>query len=574
MDWMTAHVDRRADPLVLWPDVKSIIMLGMNYGPETYDEPAPDAGNISVYARHRDYHDVIKGKLKQLAGWLVAYQGGDVKVFVDTAPVMEKPLAQAAGLGWQGKHTNLVSKDFGSWLFLGSIFTTLALEPDTPEPDHCGSCRACLDACPTDAFPAPYTIDARRCISYLTIEHKGAIDVEFRDKIGNRIYGCDACLAACPWNKFAKTAREMKLQARADLRAPPLVELATLDDAAFRAKFSGSPVKRIGRDRFIRNVLIAIGNSGDASLLPAVEARLSDAAPLVRAMAVWALIKLSKARAIALRAQNLHEQNEDVQAEWAALNGIVEKQAALQAQGVDVLLFNAPEVEAAISKADVLLVSAPPREFDPVLRDFAAAIARSKARKIIYLSTIGVYGNQDGGWVDETTPPEPYSERSAMRAKVEQQWLNLGVDHNKNVQILRLAGIYGPGQNALQNLKSGTARRIIKPGQVFNRIHVGDIGRAILAAMKTDLPSGIFNVTDDEPAPPQDVIAYAAQLLGMVPPPGQDFATAKMSEMARSFYSKNQRVSNRRLHDILKVELAYPTYREGIKALFEQGEGR
>jgi len=322
MNWMVTHADRRSDPKRLWPEVRSIIMLGMNYGPERYEEPPSVAGNISVYARHRDYHDVIKGKLKQLAGWLVAHAGGDVKVFVDTAPVMEKPLAQAAGLGWQGKHTNLVSQDFGSWLFLGSIFTTLALEPDAPAHDHCGSCRACLEACPTNAFPAPYQIDARRCISYLTIEHKGPIDVELREKMGNRIYGCDACLAACPWNKFASVAREIKLQARADLTAPPLAELVALDDAAFRVKFSGNPVKRIGRDRFIRNVLIAIGNSGDGSFLPAVEARLHDGAPLVRGMAVWALGRLSKARALALRAQNLHESDETVQAEWAALDGM------------------------------------------------------------------------------------------------------------------------------------------------------------------------------------------------------------------------------------------------------------
>lgn len=251
-----------------------------------------------------------------------------------------------------------------------------------------------------------------------------------------------------------------------------------------------------------------------------------------------------------------------------------EKQAALQAQGINALVFNAPEVEAALARADVVLVSAPPRVTDPTLQAYTAAIARSRAKKIIYLSTIGVYGHQDGGWVDETTPPEPYSERSAIRAKVEQQWLNLGADHGKNMQILRLSGIYGPGQNALHNLKSGTARRIVKPGQVFNRIHVGDIGRAILAAMETGLPSGIFNVTDDEPAPPQDVVTFAAELLGVTPPPEQDFATAPMIEMARSFYSKNQRVSNRRLRDILKVDLAYPTYREGIRALFEQGEGR
>ena len=251
----------------LWPEVRSIIVLGMNYGPD--HDPRDvlekrDRGAISVYAQNRDYHDVMKGRLKEIAGRIVAKTGGDVKVFVDTAPVMEKPLAEAAGIGWQGKHTNLVSREFGSWLFLGTIFTTAEIEPDAAEEDYCGSCRACLDACPTDAFPAPYRLDARRCISYLTIENKGPIPHEFREAIGNRIYGCDDCLAACPWNKFARQASEAKLAARDDLREPRLAELLALDDAAFRAFFSGSPVKRIGRDRFLRNVLIAAGNSGDA----------------------------------------------------------------------------------------------------------------------------------------------------------------------------------------------------------------------------------------------------------------------------------------------------------------------
>ncbi|RUZ05908.1 tRNA epoxyqueuosine(34) reductase QueG, partial [Mesorhizobium sp. M7A.F.Ca.CA.001.09.1.1] len=235
---------------------------------------------------------VMKGRLKEIAGKLVARAGGDVKVFVDTAPVMEKPLAEAAGLGWQGKHTNLVSREHGSWLFLGTIFTTAELVPDRAEIDHCGSCRACLDACPTDAFPAPYRLDARRCISYLTIENKGPIPHEFREKIGNRIYGCDDCLAACPWNKFARAASEAKLAARDDLREPPLPDLLGLDDAAFRAFFSGSPIKRIGRDRFIRNVLIAAGNSGEASLSGAVLALLGDPSPLVRGAAIWALARL------------------------------------------------------------------------------------------------------------------------------------------------------------------------------------------------------------------------------------------------------------------------------------------
>ena len=295
MGWMAETLQRRADPSVLWPDVRSIIVLAMNYGPDRDPrllQQRPDRGAISVYARNRDYHDIIKGRLKELAGKLVAVAGGDVKVFVDTAPVMEKPLAEAAGLGWQGKHTNLVSRPHGSWLFLGTIFTTAELTPDAAEEDHCGSCRACLDACPTAAFPAPYRLDARRCISYLTIENKGPIPHEFRAAIGNRIYGCDDCLAACPWNKFAQAASEAKLVARAELREPRLADLLALDDAAFRTFFSGSPVKRIGRDRFIRNVLIAAGNSGEGSLVASVRALLADASPLVRGAAVWALSRL------------------------------------------------------------------------------------------------------------------------------------------------------------------------------------------------------------------------------------------------------------------------------------------
>ncbi len=283
MDYMEETSARRAAPRALWPDVKSIIMLGMNYAPSA--DPLAlladrGAANISVYARHRDYHDVIKGKLKELASWLIAEMQkgdgkvGDVKVFVDTAPVMEKPLAEQAGVGWAGKHTNLVSRQFGSWLFLGAIFTDLALEPDAPESDHCGSCRACLDICPTNAFPAPYLLDARRCISYLTIEHKGTIAPEFREAIGNRIYGCDDCLAVCPWNKFAQTAREAKLRPRDDLLAPKIADWLCLDDPAFRRLFSGSPVKRIGFARFMRNLLIAAGNSKDPALLPRIETHL------------------------------------------------------------------------------------------------------------------------------------------------------------------------------------------------------------------------------------------------------------------------------------------------------------
>jgi epoxyqueuosine reductase len=295
MDWLARNPERRADPRALWPDVRSVIMLGINYGPD--GDPLAilnqrTRGAISVYAQGDDYHDLIKKRLKAIARWLVATTACDVKVFVDTAAVMEKPLAQAAGLGWQGKHTNLVSRPLGSWLFLGAIFTTLELPVDNAETDHCGSCRACLDICPTAAFPAPYKLDARRCISYLTIENKGPIPQEFRKAIGNRIYGCDDCLAACPWNKFAQTGREAKLAARDELRAPELAVLARLDDAAFRAHFSKSPVKRVGRDRFVRNVLIAIGNSNDAALAGIAESLLGDGSPLVRGAAVWALSQL------------------------------------------------------------------------------------------------------------------------------------------------------------------------------------------------------------------------------------------------------------------------------------------
>ncbi len=322
MAWMAETEARRADPRTLWPDVSAVVMLGLNYGPEADPRAIlaePDRGAISVYAQNRDYHDVIKGKLKLLAGRLAARSGAEVKVFVDTAPLMEKPLAAAAGIGWQGKHTNLVSRDFGSWLFLGAILTALPLQPDEPERDHCGSCRACLDACPTAAFPAPYQIDARRCISYLTIEHAGPIPAGFRAAMGNRIYGCDDCLAACPWNKFAQGAREMKLKARPDLAAPRLADLATLDDTAFRALFSGSPVKRIGRDRFLRNVLIAIGNAKDASLVPVVLQRLDDPSAIVRGAAIWALGRLDPARAAGEAHRASGEADADVQEEWRQL---------------------------------------------------------------------------------------------------------------------------------------------------------------------------------------------------------------------------------------------------------------
>ncbi|OBQ77608.1 MULTISPECIES: tRNA epoxyqueuosine(34) reductase QueG [unclassified Mesorhizobium] len=321
MDWIAETIGRRAEPSTLWPEVRSIIVLAMNYGPDRDPRDVldkHDRGAISVYAQNRDYHDVMKGRLKEIAGKIVARAGGDVKVFVDTAPVMEKPLAEAAGLGWQGKHTNLVSREHGSWLFLGTIFTTAELEPDKAEIDHCGSCRACLDICPTDAFPAPYRLDARRCISYLTIENKGPIPREFREAIGNRIYGCDDCLAVCPWNKFASVAAEAKLAAREDLREPRLSELLLLDDATFRSFFSGSPIKRIGRDRFIRNALIAAGNSDDASLTPVARGLIDDGSPLVRGAAVWALSRLMPRRDFAELAASALQAEGDatVREEW------------------------------------------------------------------------------------------------------------------------------------------------------------------------------------------------------------------------------------------------------------------
>jgi len=298
MNWMADTLERRVRPDAMWAEARSAIILGFNYGPEsdpltTLDQP--DKATISVYARNRDYHDVMKGRLKELAGLLARDLGEDVKVFVDTAPLMEKPLAQAAGLGWQGKHTNLLSREWGNWLFLGTILTTSELIPDTPEIDHCGSCRDCLDACPTDAFPAPYQLDARRCISYLTIEHAGPVDVEFREKMGNRIYGCDDCLAVCPWNKFAQVGREAKLIARDDLNAPDLATLAAQTEDQFRQHFSRSPIKRIGHARFLRNVLYAIGNSDSGKLIASAQAHLDHPHAVVRDAAAWAIERLQRA---------------------------------------------------------------------------------------------------------------------------------------------------------------------------------------------------------------------------------------------------------------------------------------
>ena len=320
MGWMAETQARRAHPTAMWSHARSAVMLGVNYGPDTDPLEAlkdPTRAAISAYAQGDDYHELIKGRLKQLGGWMAGKLGGELKVFVDTAPLMEKPLAERAGLGWQGKHTNLVSRQFGSWLFLGSILTELDLPPDAPETDHCGQCRACLDICPTQAFPAPYQLDARRCISYLTIELKGPVPQEFRPALGNRIYGCDDCLAVCPWNKFAQVSHEQRLHARDALRGPALKDLARLDDAQFRALFAKSPVKRIGRDRFVRNVLYAIGNSGEAALAVEAERLLTDPSPLVRGAAVWALSRLlGPAEFVALRS-GAEETDPDVLAEWA-----------------------------------------------------------------------------------------------------------------------------------------------------------------------------------------------------------------------------------------------------------------
>ena len=322
MDWMETTADRRSDPRNLWPEVRSVVMLAMSYAPPTDPMRAlgdPLIGVVSTYAKRSDYHEVMKGKLKELAGLIERQTRAPVKVFVDTAPLMEKPLAEAAGIGWQGKHTNLVSRESGSWLFLGAILSAADLDPDAPERDRCGSCSRCLDVCPTRAFPAPYQLDARRCIAYLTIEHKGHIAVEFREAMGNRIFGCDDCLAVCPWNKFASEAHEARLNVKDDLDNPPLAELLALDDAAFRARFRGTPVKRTGRDRVVRNCLIAAGNARDAALLPLVAPLLSDPSPVVRAMAVWAFRRLAPPDAVAA-ARARHEAAEtdaDVAREWA-----------------------------------------------------------------------------------------------------------------------------------------------------------------------------------------------------------------------------------------------------------------
>jgi epoxyqueuosine reductase len=323
MGWLASNAGRRKSPRVLWPETRSIVVVGANYGPP--GDPLAlhrkdGFGVVSAYAKGRDYHDVLKKRLRELAEWLTRAHECEVKLFVDTAPVMEKPLAAQAGLGWQGKHTNLVSRDFGSWLFLGTLFTTLDIAPDAPEADHCGECRRCLDVCPTQAFVAPYRMDARRCVSYLTIEHKGHIPAELRAPMGNRIYGCDDCLAVCPWNKFARATPHGEFLPRIELTAPRLLEYAQLGDAAFRQVFSGSPIKRLGRDRFVRNVLIALGNSGGTGALPVIERLAADESPLVRAMAAWSLARIASTSQFATLASRALATETDpaVRAEWLA----------------------------------------------------------------------------------------------------------------------------------------------------------------------------------------------------------------------------------------------------------------
>jgi len=327
MEWMARNIDRRADPQTLWAEAKSIIVLGANYGPDHDPLDAlsrTETGAISVYAQGSDYHDILKARLKRLASHIAETFDAGVKVFIDTAPVLEKPLAQQAGVGWQGKHTNLVSREFGSWLFLGSVFTTLEIEPDAAHADRCGQCHACLDICPTQAFPAPYQLDARRCISYLTIEHQGPIPRELRPLIGNRIFGCDDCLAVCPWNKYAQGTTDSAFLPRAELTAPRLAELARLDDAGFRSLFAGTAVKRTGRDRFVRNVLIAIGNapSPTPELIAAAASRLEDACPLVRGAAIWALGRIAPETAAAAASRVDHEADPDVRAEWRHIRAV------------------------------------------------------------------------------------------------------------------------------------------------------------------------------------------------------------------------------------------------------------
>lgn len=636
MTWMAAHADRRRSLKALWPDAKAALVFSLSYKPDS--DPLLALENktnatVSVYAQGKDYHDIVKPKLKQVARQLQSATGADVKVFVDTAPVMEKPVAERAGLGWQGKHTNLVSRQGGSWFFIGVILTTADLPPDQAETDHCGACTKCLDICPTDAFPKPYQLDARRCISYLTIEHKGHIAPEFRKAMGNRIYGCDDCLAVCPWNKFAVIANEQRLAGRDDTNNPPLSDLLTMDDTAFRTRFRGTPVKRTGRDRMMRNILIAAGNSGASALAPHIIPHLTDPSPLVRAMAVWALAELLPADDLTAHYTSMagQEDDPDVCREWehafagkdlaisgadpispkrvarvirtmhhlfifglgfttrtlaqmlprdswkiSATSRTADGLAAIHALGYQGYVLNTytvagADLKDALQSATHVVVSAPPGpDGDPVLNAVSETLLGTQPlRWIGYLSTIGVYGDRQGEWIDESAQTAPQSARSNRRLAAEHAWQDMAKKCDANQQIFRLAGIYGPGRSAIDRVRAGSARAIIKPGQVFNRIHVEDAAATVAAALIGKGTHTVYNLADDLPAPPEDVLDYAAELLGVAPPPRTKIHDAELSEMARSFYSENKRVRNQRIKDDLGVVLKYPTYRDGLKALID-----
>ena len=529
---------------------------------------------------------------------------------------MEKPLAEAAGLGWQGKHTNLVSRELGSWLFLGAIFTTLELPPDAPEHDHCGTCRACLDICPTAAFPAPYRLDARRCISYLTIEHKGPIPRELRPLIGNRIYGCDDCLAVCPWNKFAQAGREAKLAAREALRAPQLADLARLDDAGFRALFAKSAVKRTGRDRFVRNVLIAIGNSGDAALADEAERLLGDASPLVRGAAVWALGRLDRARLARCSARDVAPPKpipqvdrrmgggagriDDADADLLrprlfgrtfrrALRRRLRAHRRHGAQrrarrGSECASCRAAEgARASTARRRRRTCAAPSRmptrRWSPCRRTRTAIRCCAPSAMLWRTRNVCARSSICRPSASMATTPAPGSTRQRRRSRARRAaasglppssaWQEFGARRGIAVAILRLAGIYGPGRNALVQLARGKARRIVKPGQVFNRIHVADIAQAIDAAFARRA-SGIFNVADDEPAPPGDPIAFAAQLLGRRRRRRKFRSRSGADDVAdgAEFLAGMPARAQRQAQTRARRELAYPTYREGLRALF------
>ena len=610
MEWTADKADRRADVRALWPEAASAILLGVNYGPPSNplaDLERTSHGVFAAYARGRDYHDVIKKRIKRLASWIADEHAAEVKVFVDTAPLMEKPLAEKAGLGWQGKHTNLVSRRFGSWLLLGAVLTDLDLEAGKPEPDSCGSCTSCLDICPTGAFPSPYQLDARRCISYLTIEHKGHIAREFREAMGNRVFSCDDCLAVCPWNKYAQTARDSALWPRAELTLPLLNDLAELDDESFREVFAGSPVKRTGRDRFVRNVLIAIGNAHDPLLAPVVRARLRCIAPGARHGGVGAGSHRPRrackgthkapdggarrsgargvGRGVTLRAfvfglgyTGLALASELLDAGWQVAGTCREdgKRVQLQEGGIDAVCFgrDTPLARAgeALKGATHVLSTIPPGEGGELVLDLHAGhvAAVSGLEWIGYISTTGVYGDRGGGWVDESSELRLSGERGRRRVQAEEGWLALGRSSDVPVHVFRAAGIYGPGRSILDALRAGSAHRVDKPGQVFSRIHVDDFVAVLRASMARPRAGAVYNVCDDEAAAPADVTAHAAGLLGIEPPPLVPFEQADLSAMARSFYADNKRVRNARIKQELGVSLRYPTYREGLAAILAE----